>query len=132
MNILNGLGKVKTTFLFMIFFSSMIWLLTPVLTSMFGNLGFPIAHLIVSLLYFTVLMKAKSIFKFNAFKPIHPFLFSALIMGVTLFTLDNMLSTSAINSSIILIVSGAIIYYLLVRFLFGIRLITQLASFYKK
>ena len=32
MNLLNGLGKVKITFSFMVFFTALIWLLTPWLT----------------------------------------------------------------------------------------------------
>lgn len=123
MNILNALGKVKTTFLFMAFFTALIWVLTPTLTSMFGPVGFPIAHLIVSVFYLFVIIKAKSIIKFEFIKPIYVFLLSALIMGFLI---------SFINSAVIMIVSGALIYYLLIRYIFNIKILSQLKEFYKK
>ncbi len=122
MNIINALGKVKTTFLFMAFFTALIWVLTPILTSMFGPIGFPIAHLIVSVFYLLVIIKAKSIIKFEFIKPIYAFLISALIMGFLI---------SFINSAVIMIVSGALIYYFLIRYIFGIKILSQLKNFYK-
>jgi len=132
MNVLNALGKVKTTFLFMVFFSLMIWLMTPVFTNTLGELGFPIAHLIVSIFYFTVLIKAKSLFKFKVLRPTHAFLLSALTMGVLVFAVDKLLTTTLITSTLIMISVGIISYYLLVRYFFGIKLTSQLTSFYKK
>lgn len=123
MNILNALGKVKTTFLFMAFFTALIWILTPTLTSMFGPIGFPMAHLIVSVFYLFVIIKAKSIIKFEFIKPIYAFLISALIMGFLV---------SFINSVVIMIVSGTFIYYLLIRYIFNIKILSQLKNFYKK
>ncbi|MFH1827250.1 MAG: oligosaccharide flippase family protein [bacterium] len=131
MNILNALGKVKTTFLFMVFFTILIWFLTPVLISVFGLLGFPIAHLIVSTFYFLVLIKAKSLLKFDAIKPVYAFITSAVIMGGLLFVLDKLLTISTINSIILIIFLGIAIYYTLIRYLFGIKIITQLLTFYK-
>ena len=115
MNILNALGKVKTTFLFMTFFTALIWVLTPTLTSMFGPIGFPIAHLIVSVFYLLVIIKAKSIIKFEFIKPIYAFLISALIMGFLI---------SFIKSAVIMIVSGALIYYFLIRYIFNIKILS--------
>ncbi len=123
MNILNALGKVKTTFLFMTFFTVLIWVLTPTLTSIFGPIGFPIAHFIVSLFYIFVIIKAKSIFKFELIKPIFAFLISALIMGLAIFK---------INSLVLMIMSGIIIYYFLIRYIFKINILSQLKDFYKK
>ena len=115
MNVLNALGKVKTTFLFMTFFTALIWVLTPTLTSMFGPIGFPIAHLIVSVFYLLVIIKAKSIIKFEFIKPIYAFLISALIMGILI---------SFIKSAVIMIVSGALIYYFLIRYIFNIKILS--------
>ncbi len=122
MNILNALGKVKVTFLFMAFFTALIWVLTPTLISMYGAIGFPLAHIIVSVFYILVIIKAKSLIKFEFIKPIYAFLISSLIMGF---------SISFINSVVIMVFSGIIIYYLLIRYIFGIKILSQLKNFYK-
>lgn len=69
MNLYNALGKVKITFSFMAFFTSLIWILTIVLISNYGVLGFPMAHLIVSISFFLVFFKAKQEFGFKFFNP---------------------------------------------------------------
>ena len=38
---------------------------------------------------------------------------------------------SFINSAVIMIVSGALIYYFLIRYIFGIKILSQLKNFYK-
>ena len=95
MNLLNGLGKVKITFSFMIFFTILTWLLTPWLTNLFDSFGFPISHIVVSSFYLLVLFKTKSIFKLSIMKPILSPLTSSILIGIILFSLDKTLIYSS-------------------------------------
>lgn len=65
MNLYNALGRVKTSFSFMALFTSLIWVLTITLTTKYGAIGFPIAHLLVSISFLLVFFKAKKDFGFR-------------------------------------------------------------------
>lgn len=58
-NIYNALGKVKKTFQYMTIFTIITWLLTPLFVHIYGPIGFPYAHLGVSLAFLIVLYQAK-------------------------------------------------------------------------
>lgn len=85
-NVFNALGKVKISFSFMLFWTGLTWLLTPLLTKFFGNYGFPITHLIISLTFPLVILKIKKEIQFNFFASISKFIFSAglMIIGLSL------------------------------------------------
>lgn len=65
MNLYNALGKVKITFTYMAFFTTLIWVSTLILTGIYGALGFPIAHLIVSTSFLLIFFRAKKEFGFR-------------------------------------------------------------------
>ena len=65
MNLYNALGRVKITFSFMAFFTVLIWTVTLILTATIGALGFPIAHLVVSISFLLVFFKARKEFGFR-------------------------------------------------------------------
>ena len=132
MNLLNGLGKVKITFSFMVFFTALIWLLTPWLTNIFGIFGFPISHIVVSFFYLLVLFKAKNIFNLSIIKPISIPLISSLLMGVVLFSLDKTFSFSSWSVIIFEIITGAVIYFVLIRYVFQIKVYDEIKSIYEK
>ena len=98
----------------------------------FGAIGFPIAHLIVSIFYLLVLIKARSLLKIDIFKQVIPFLFSALIMGMIVSILNKFLVIDALSSAIILVLTGATAYFLFTRYIFGINILQKLKEFYKK
>lgn len=65
MNLYNALGRVKTSFSFMVVFTTLSWITTIALTALYGALGFPISHLIISISFLTIFFKAKSEFGFK-------------------------------------------------------------------
>jgi len=132
MNLLNGLGKVKITFSFMIFFTVLTWVLTPWLTSIYSYFGFPISHIIVSSFYILVLYKTKSMFNLSVIKPIFAPLLSAIIMGIILFSFDKTFVFSSWSIIFFEILTGALIYFILIRYIFKIRIFNELKTAYDK
>jgi O-antigen/teichoic acid export membrane protein len=128
-NFLNALGKVKVTFSFMFLFTCIIWILTIVLTAMFGTYGFPIAHIVVSASYCFVLIKAKKYLKFDFLGSTASFLGATAIMGMVLALLIYFFKSPTYLFVALLIIAGASTYYLSLRFLFRTDLIKIVLSF---
>ncbi len=130
MNVFNALGKVKVTFSFMLFFTILTWILTPYLTARFGYFGFPIAHLVVSISFFALLLWAKKIFSFNLIKSVYKFLISAIAMSFVLLLIRQFanLNTNILIS--LLIVAGVFTYYIALRYFFGIKVRSEIKSLY--
>lgn len=129
MNLFNALGKVKITFSFMLFWTVLTWILTPILIRSFHIYGFGLAHLIVSFSGIFVIMKAKSIIHFKFLTPIYKFIISTIFMSITLLMLLLTLNVSSLTHIIGFIILGMGIYYLSVRYIFHINVIHDLKSF---
>lgn len=130
MNVLNALGKVKITFSFMLFFTILTWILTPYLTARLGYFGFPIAHMVVSISFFAVLLRAKKIFRFNFIKSIYKFLISAMIMTFVLLLIQQFTNLNTNFLITVLVVVGAFTYYIVLRSFFGVKVRSEVKSLY--
>lgn len=131
MNLFNALGKVKISFSLMAFFTVLMWLLTPVLTKMFGLYGFPIAHLVVSLSLSTVLIFSRRFLQLNFLEPVYRFIISAGIMGVVVYILQTQFVIQSPYFIVFLTASGVFSYYLLLTFFFRVDLIDEFKNFLK-
>ena len=132
MNLLNGIGKVKITFYFMFFFTTITWILTPLLTNTYGILGFPITHIIISILFLTVLFKAKSVLNFSISKTIFGSFSSSFIMIVILYLFDIIFSFNPWLMIFIEVGLGTFIYFLLIRYVFKFKVFDEIKSIYGK
>lgn len=132
MNILNGLGKVKITFSFMLIFTLVTWGLTVFLTKTLGLYGFPLAHFIVSMCYFLVLIKAKKIISFQFFAPIYKFITASAIMYFVLYLVSIFIPITSQVFVGLLVVVGGILYFGILHFLFNVNLFSEVKSFYEK
>jgi O-antigen/teichoic acid export membrane protein len=126
-NIFNALGKVKKSFFFMLFWTAVMWLLTPILTKTFGYFGFPITHLIISLTFPLVVIAMKKEVSFNFFKPIKPFIISSFLTFFTLLFFkklffSNNLYLNFLNN----IVFGFFIYFASLFLIFKVKPIEEL------
>ncbi|MEI6532734.1 MAG: oligosaccharide flippase family protein [Candidatus Roizmanbacteria bacterium] len=119
-NIFNALGKAKLTFIYMLIWTIIIWIFTPFLTFYTGSIGFPLAHMIVSISYFIILIQAKKYFHFHFLKSIYPFIISALLMLISVFILRRSVSFSGIPAIIFMIGAGSTIYFFSVTYIFKI------------
>lgn len=124
-NLFNALGKVKTPFAFMLFWTALTWVLTPPLTKLFGLYGFPINVVVLSLTFIIVVHEAKKIAAFDFIKSIYKPIISSLIMGLLVFFLLHFLGKSyfALGLSITL---GGVIYFLCLKILFQTDLLEEL------
>ena len=132
MHLYNALGRVRVSFSFMLLFTCINWVATVTLTYLYGYYGFPLAHLIVSISFILVLLKAKKEYGFSFFKPVYKFVLSSLLMGGFLIGINLMFK---INSLVIIgemMLFGGIIYYLLITFLFDIDIHQEFKSFVTK
>ncbi len=129
-NLLNGIGKVKISFYFMVGWTVATWVLTPILTKFFGIFGFPITLTVLSSSFMLVQLQTKKIIPFSFLKNILPFLFSGLVMGVVVFIFTKIFVSNFIFL-LIPIVSGIITYLFVLNYIFKINLINQIKLLFK-
>jgi O-antigen/teichoic acid export membrane protein len=129
-NLFNALGRVKISFSFMIYWTVTTWILTPIMTQLFGYYGFPLVQIFLSLTFIYIIYLAKQIADFQFFKSVYPAIVSALIMGVVvLFITQLSLSWIAV---IMAGCVGGITYFLLLKLLFKINLIHEVRALLKR
>jgi O-antigen/teichoic acid export membrane protein len=130
-NFFNSLGKVKISFYFMIFWTTLTWILTPILIKIFDIYGFPLTLLFLSLSFIFVIKMVKKIIDFSFIKPITPSFFSTLIMFLVVFIFLK-IPISSLSSVILAIVLGIITYGLSLTLIFKINLLKIYRLFYEK
>jgi O-antigen/teichoic acid export membrane protein len=123
-NLFNALGKVKVSFIFMIFWTVGTWIMVPIFIRYFGYFGFPITLAILSSSCVIVILKAKQYSSFKFFSSIYKPIISTIIMtcGIRLFLLFPIQIEAKF---IISIITGAFIYYISLR-LFKINVIREI------
>ncbi len=129
-NLLNGLGKVKTSFYFMVAWTTLTWILVPILTHFYGSFGFPITLVLLSSSFVIVINIAQRTVNFSFIKNVYQFLISSLIMtGVVIYALK--MSTPSFFSLIMAILGGIISYLLILRLLFKISVFSEIKNIWK-
>ena len=123
-NLFNALGKVKISFYFMIFWTVTTWILTPILSRMFGYYGFPIVQFVLSFAFIAVVAKAKQIIPFSFIKSIYQGIVSAAIMGSVIFFLKISLPVN-LFSLISIVFAGGLVYFASIRIIFKIDIINE-------
>jgi len=123
-NLFNALGKVKISFYFMIFWTVTTWILTPILSKMFGYYGFPIVQFILSFAFIAVVAKAKQIIPFSFIKPIYQGIISAVIMGSVIFFLKSSFPVN-LFTLISIVFAGGLVYLVSIMIIFKIDIINE-------
>jgi O-antigen/teichoic acid export membrane protein len=127
MNVFNSLGKVKKSFYFMLFWTIITWIFTPLFTKLFGYYGFPITQLFLSLTCILVILEAKKLIHFSLKKVITPYIITALIMGAILYSISFMLGPIILTAFILPII-GATVYFICLKAFFNINLYNEMRS----
>ncbi|MEK7633515.1 MAG: oligosaccharide flippase family protein [Patescibacteria group bacterium] len=130
MNLLNGVGKVKVTFYFMVGWTIATWILTPILTKFLGTYGFPVTLVILSSSFLLVQRETKKIVPFLFLKNIVPFVFSGLMMGVVVFFLTKFFVFN-LPFLLIPVVGGIMTYILSLTLIFKINLIEEVRLLFR-
>lgn len=123
-NLLNSIGKIKTTFKLMIMWTVLTWVSVPYLSIKHGVNGAALGYALVSVSSLVAIYITRKYVKFSlsnsAIKP----LLSSLIMFIGIILLRNRLATS-ITSFWILLGFGGILYFALTYLLIGSSIITD-------
>ncbi len=124
-NLFNALGKAKISLIFMIFWTTLTWLLTTTLTKYFGYIGFPMTQVILSSTFILVVWQAKKIIHFNFLASIYKQLITTLIMGIIIY-LIFLLDLPLTYRIFMMIATGLSSYFLILKILFKIDLIKKI------
>lgn len=129
-NLLNGLGKVKISLYFMIFWTIGTWILTPILINIYGGIGFPITLIILSSSFIIVLLTAKKIVNFSFLKNFYPF----FVCSFLFFIIQKYLpfQQNSIVNLFMIVTTSIIIYLLSLILIFKINIIENLKNLWSK
>jgi O-antigen/teichoic acid export membrane protein len=123
-NLINSLGKAKIPFAFMLIWTIVTWIFTPLLTHYLGYYGFPITVLIVSLSSVFVMKKARELVPFKIWASIYKPFFSAITMGAIMIALKQ-LFPHTMYGIIITSIAGALTYLAVLLFAFKVDIIKE-------
>ena len=110
-NLLNAIGRIKITLYFMVIWTVMTWVLTPVLLSFMGFSGFPLVTALVNVSVVGVIVIAKRYVRFQTFRAIRAPLIATLIMAIVLYGLNRVLPVNFYTVGV-LIITGISLYAL--------------------
>lgn len=128
-NLFNALGKVKISFAFMIFWTVMTWILTPIFSKLFGYYGFPYVQLLLALAFIAVVAKAKQLIPFSFIKPTYQGIISGIVMGIVIFVAKSYMPNKPLTL-VSLVGIGGLTYLAIVRYFFKIDIINEIKKLF--
>ena len=121
-NLLNSIGRVKTTFKLMVMWTVLTWALVPVLAIKYGVNGAAAAYALVGTSSVVAIYVARRYVKFSLANSVFRPGIAAVLMSGVLIGVRNQLSVS-LSSVGILIALGSFSYFLAIYFLVGSSII---------
>ncbi len=109
-NALNAMGKIKTTLYLMIFWTGATWVLTPLAIFIWGFNGVAIVSAVVSTSVVLVVYLVKRNIEFSILKITGFPAFSAILMGVVLYTLSPLVVKN-FPTLFFMIIVGIMVYF---------------------
>ena len=128
-NLFNAVGRVKTTFKFMLYWTVMSWVSIPLFTHYFGLYGYPISLVILSLTFVVIIPIARRIVDFKFIPQIVPPIIASLIMGVAVY-FTTFLGVSWLSIGVSVAV-GVLTYVASLYLLFRIDVLQEIKAFLK-
>lgn len=123
-NVLNAIGKIKVTFKLMIMWTVLTLILIPFLSLKFGVIGASIGYALVGSSSIVAIVVAKKFVDFSFFESAGKTALAAMFMGITLLMLRMFLPVTTYSFWIMILV-GAVVYFLTVLVLVGLSLFTD-------
>lgn len=108
-NTLDSTGKVMTTLKLMIIWTTLTWVLTPLLITFIGYNGVAVASFLVSLTIGYTIYLVKKVIDFNFWASIYKAAICSFTMSILVYILANIF-VSGLLSLIFVIISGGIFY----------------------
>ena len=127
-NAFAAMGKIKINLKLMLMWTTLTWILTPLLMFRYGYNGVALASAIVASLSIIPMIILKKMLPVNLLSNIWPQLISALFIGIFLKWLVSSLVIGHWILVIPLIAAGAILYFAFIFILTGKKLINELRS----
>lgn len=129
MNLFNALGKVKTSFMFMLFWTITTWICTPLFTAKFGMLGFPITQLILATSSLLVAGQAKKLVEFRFWHSIYKPLIATIVMVACIYAGLSIMPVTYL-SMLLAVVGGAGVYFGVLFFVFNVNPVNEVKSLF--
>ena len=123
-NLLNSIGKIKTTFKLMVFWTTITWLLVPFMAVKFGVNGAAGAYALIGTTSVIAIYIVRRIVKFSLFDSALRPAISAVVMGIVLLVTRRYLAVS-LSSVWILVATGFSVYLLTIYLLVGASIIAD-------
>ena len=121
-NLLTSVGRIKTTLKLMVMWTALSWLFLPFLSKRFAENGAALGYAVVGLSSFIVFYLVKKIVDWSIFDVVVKPLTASLVMGGFLYFTAKLLTQNIVNL-IFLIISGGLIYSVLLYLLIGRSLV---------
>jgi O-antigen/teichoic acid export membrane protein len=128
-NFLNAVGKVNTTLRFMVFWTVLIWILTPVCIYWFGYNGVSLASAIVAGSVLLILIPVKKTLQFSFLRPIWKQAVATVCMVVIALLLNVFISSVGM---LLLVMGISAIGYFAVLLILGKQELLQTYRFMKE
>ena len=126
-NLLNAIGKIKTTFKLMIMWAGLTWLLVPALAIKYGVNGAALGYALVGASSVVAVYVVRKHVAFSLVEGVFKPGLAALAMGIELFVLRRLLPTS-LPAVIVMVVVGAASYFGVSYMLVGKSLIEDVGK----
>ena len=107
-NLLNAIGKIRVTLMFMVFWTAATWISTLIAIQFFGFNGVSIASFIVSLSVVAVVVVTHKIVAFNLWRAISAPCIAGISMGAVLFFLAPLIVSDFISFLLTALLGGVI------------------------
>lgn len=116
-NLLNAIGKIKITLYFMVLWTGMTWILTPLFLGYIGFDGFALVTALINFSVVPISMIAKKYVDFDVIKAIkHPCI-ATVVMGIVLYGLSGFMMNSIPLLIVMIIIGGGV--YVVTLYLFA-------------
>lgn len=124
-NLLNAIGKIKTTFKLMIMWVALSWLFIPILSIKFGVNGAALGYALVGASSIIPIIIVKRIVDFSLIESaLKPFV-ASLAMGAAMFLSKTFIPSSTLGVVILVIIGGC--SYLAISYvIYGVSMVTDI------
>lgn len=115
--VLNSLGKAKTTFFLMFLWTALTWLLIPFMVAKIGFEGVAVSSFIISFTAFLPTLMVRRFINFSFLQPVFRPFFSTLVMSLVVWIILYALPQNIM--SVIFSVSVGIVLYIIIMYIWA-------------
>lgn len=129
-NLLNAIGRIKTTFILMIMWTALTWIFIPVLSISLGVTGASLGYAVVGISSVIAMYVARRYVKYSLKEGIVKPAFAAFFMALSMLFLRKILPVSY-GSVFLLSLLGVSVYALMLYFVVGASLVADVKKSFK-